>query len=398
MSSVPFAVPFSELVEVNPPTPVPGKLVPFVGMEDVSEDSQLLRVRERKMSELSPGQPAFRDGDVLFAKITPCMENGKGAYVHSLEGRNAFGSTEFHVLRVRSGNSSKFVYHWTRSHRLRLAAEAMMTGSAGQRRVPAEFFNRFFIPAFPFEEQQRIAEILGTIDESIRLGEVLSRKLMRSRNAAAVQLNADVETARKPISVLCERIVDCPHTTPNFCDYGLLVARTSNIRDGKFITAGASRVSEQEYSQRIARLEPKPDDIIFCREAPVGEAFVIPDGMKICLGQRTTLLRTERTEILPGYLLEQIYSDDFKKQLASAVSGTTNPHLNVQDIPRLLISVPDIDTQRRILRILGGFSSRIDLLDESISQLKQVRTGLMDDLLTGMVRVTDGGMERVGTD
>ena len=74
----------------------------------------------------------------------------------------------------------------------------------------------------------------------------------------------------------CSLIVDCPHTTPTFRDEGILVARTANIRDGRFVVEGASYVDEQEFRTRILRAEPQAGDVIFTREAPVGEAFVVP--------------------------------------------------------------------------------------------------------------------------
>src|SRR5919199_6181399 len=96
-----------------------------------------------------------------------------------------------------------------------------------------------------------------------------------------------------PLERVCLNVIDCPHTTPVFRNDGVLVARTSNIRNGNFDVLSASFVSEQEYRQRVARLEPQPGDVIFTREAPVGEAFIVPVGMRICLGQRTMLLRPD---------------------------------------------------------------------------------------------------------
>src|SRR5947209_12826916 len=108
-------VPFSDLVELNPRPKVLGATAPFIGMEDVSESGHIIQIRERSTRAGSSGLSTFEDGDILFAKITPCMENGKGALVHGLFGKVGLGSTEFHVLRARPGVSNKYIYHWTRS-------------------------------------------------------------------------------------------------------------------------------------------------------------------------------------------------------------------------------------------------------------------------------------------
>ena len=85
------------------------------------------------------------------------------------------------------------------------------------------------------------------------------------------------------IGAVCSLVVDCPQYHPIFRGEGTLVARTTNIRDGRFNLQGASYVDEKEYLARIVRAEPRAGDLIFTREAPVGEAFVVPTWMRICL-------------------------------------------------------------------------------------------------------------------
>ena len=91
---------------------------------------------------------------------------------------HGLGSTEFHVLRARSTISDRYLYHLTRTSHFRLRGEGMMSGSAGQRRVPTEFFGRYAVRMPSLEEQRRIAEILDTIDETIRATERVIAKLM----------------------------------------------------------------------------------------------------------------------------------------------------------------------------------------------------------------------------
>lgn len=156
------------------------------------------------------------------------------------------------------------------------------------------------------------------------------------------------------VGAACLLIVDCPHTTPTFRDEGILVARTTNIRDGRFVVEGASYVDEQEFRTRILRAEPQAGDVIFTREAPVGEAFVVPPGMQVCLGQRVMLLRPDPSLLDPIYLLSQISSGFVRSRIATLTAGTTNPHLNVGEVRSFLLPVPPIDEQRRIAEILGG--------------------------------------------
>jgi type I restriction enzyme S subunit len=191
----------------------------------------------------------------------------------------------------------------------------------------------------------------------------------------------------KSLDAVCLNVVDCPHTTPVFRREGVLIARTSNIRNGIFDIPAASYVSEQEYRQRITRLEPQSGDIIFTREAPVAEAFIIPECMQICLGQRTMLLRPSPEKAHPGYILAQIYSGTVKVRINQLVGGTTNPHLNVGDVRSFLLPVPPLQEQAQIAAILDVHNDRIHTEEVYRDKIVLQKKGLMHDLLTGKVRV-----------
>ncbi len=121
------------------------------------------------MKEVERGYTYFANGDVLFAKITPCMENGKCALAYGLQNNTGFGSTEFHVIRAGSTVSSEWIYYFIRQETVRQEAKRHMTGSAGQQRVPASFVAKIEVPLPPLPEQQRIAGILSRADRLRRL-------------------------------------------------------------------------------------------------------------------------------------------------------------------------------------------------------------------------------------
>ncbi|OLE51313.1 MAG: hypothetical protein AUG51_23610 [Acidobacteria bacterium 13_1_20CM_3_53_8] len=140
----------TDLADINPPVSVdglsPDSSVSFIPMADVSDKGQWTNRQTRKLCEVRSGYTAFKEGDVLLAKITPCMENGKGCHAVGLENSVGFGSTEFHVLRAKSDVDARFVFHWSQSEMLRRQAEAKMIGSAGQQRVPVTLTNSAALP------------------------------------------------------------------------------------------------------------------------------------------------------------------------------------------------------------------------------------------------------------
>ncbi|MBU4010630.1 MAG: restriction endonuclease subunit S, partial [Proteobacteria bacterium] len=176
-----FYKPITAIAEVNPSVSISGLpddfLISFVGMADVSEGGRLINKHDRLLRDVKFGFTRFIEGDVLFAKITPCMENGKGALAKCLRNKTGFGSTEFHVLRNKQNGDACFIYQILQSPDFRLKAEARMTGSAGQKRVPSDFFDFYktFIPT-SLAEQRKIARILSTVDAVIEKTEAAIAK------------------------------------------------------------------------------------------------------------------------------------------------------------------------------------------------------------------------------
>ena len=144
-------VPIAAVAEVNPRTPErvtsdKDLVVDFVPMSRLSEHGYVETNGSRPLLEVSKGYTYFENGDVIVAKITPCMENGKAAFVQGLPTGIAFGSTEFHVLRPRPDIDGRYLFYMVWNPFFRREAEGNMTGSAGQKRVPTKFFDRFEIP------------------------------------------------------------------------------------------------------------------------------------------------------------------------------------------------------------------------------------------------------------
>lgn len=160
----------SEICIINPNKSELGKindhtLVSFIPMNSVSETGAIDSGQTREYHEVKTGYTYFRENDVLFAKITPCMENGKGAVARNLCNGIGFGSTEFHVLRpIGHLTDSEWLYRLTSLPDFRINAEKNMTGSAGQKRVPTSFFDKFSVGLPPLALQQKYAKIVKQIE------------------------------------------------------------------------------------------------------------------------------------------------------------------------------------------------------------------------------------------
>ena len=165
----------SEIAEVNPRLEVPAheasSTVSFVPMTAVEAETGAIDLsRTKHLSDVRKGYRYFRARDVLFAKITPCMENGKMAVVPRLEHGIGFGSTEFHVLRPHREISPDYLYRFVSAAPFRRDAEHHMTGAVGQRRVPTSYLAEQRIPLPPAKEQRRIAAKIDELFSALEAG------------------------------------------------------------------------------------------------------------------------------------------------------------------------------------------------------------------------------------
>lgn len=158
------------ICDINPPTPFPKEIdeVTFLPMECIS-DTYGTVINQRTIASSTKGYTKFKNGDVIFAKITPCMQNGKCAVVNNLHNGYGLGSTEFHVFRTKSNNLlPEYLHCLLRMRLLRTAAMNYFTGSSGQQRVNTEFFDNLYIPLPSIDVQKKIVEHISTMKKVMK--------------------------------------------------------------------------------------------------------------------------------------------------------------------------------------------------------------------------------------
>lgn len=170
---------------------------------------------------------------------------------------------------------------------------------------------------------------------------------------------------------VCELIVDCPHSTANDEGNGFPLIRTPNIGKGRLILEGVHRVSQEVYDKRNLRAVPQDDDLIFAREAPAGNVAVIKNVEKVCLGQRTVLLRPNKALVNPDFLAYYLLSPQQQYGLLGTANGATVAHVNIPTIRNLKIDVPDLDKQVKIAGIISAYDNLIENNQKQIKLLEE---------------------------
>jgi type I restriction enzyme, S subunit len=187
----------SEVANVNPKIPFKESIhdeleIQFLPMKLVEEIMNKFHLTEtKKFKEAQKGSyTPFINGDVIFAKVTPCMENGKIAVVENLKNGIGYGSSEFHVIRCFDELLNKYFFYFIVQDKFRNEAANAMTGAVGLRRVPKQFIEKYFIPLPPIEEQQQIIQeiesrlsvcdkIEETITNSLKQAEALRQSILK---------------------------------------------------------------------------------------------------------------------------------------------------------------------------------------------------------------------------
>ena len=167
---------------------------------------------------------------------------------------------------------------------------------------------------------------------------------------------------------ICDLIVDCEHKTAPTQETGYPSIRTPNIGPGYFILESVKRVSKETYRLWTRRAIPKQGDLIMAREAPVGNVAIIPPDLNPCLGQRTLLIRCNKTKAAPAYVSYLLNGPQVQGTIYGMTNGVTVPHLNMKDVRTLPIpEIPPLPTQRKIASILSAYD---DLIENNLRRIK----------------------------
>lgn len=266
----------------------------------------------------------------------------------------------------------------------------------------------YFLPKIPVAEQQKIATILSSVDNVIEKTRAQIDKLKDLKTGMMQELLTkgightefkDSPVGRIPVEwevlaleSIVESIVDCEHKTAPYVENSeFLVVRTSNVRDGVIVYDDMRFTTGEAFREWTKRAVPTGGDVLFTREAPAGESCMVPAGVKICMGQRMVLLRPKVDKVYPDYFSLYLTSEAAKLAIYELSIGTTVTRINIEDIKRIPCVVPPVKEQREIHLKVSSVQSVITKKELFLSSSESIKKALMQDLLTGKVRVKLSG-------
>lgn len=241
------------------------------------------------------------------------------------------------------------------------------------------------IPIPPLNEQSRIVarieELFSELDNSVSTLQKTKEQLAVYRQAVLKDAFDSINADSVCIQDVCEKIIDCPHSTPKWTRDGYLCLRTTNFRRGYLDLSEPNYVSKDTFDARNQRLIPMPGDVLYSREGAIlGLACIIPSDTYVCLGQRMMLLRAGN-KLSNMYLMHFLNSPRLTNFVASVTGGSASPHVNVGDIKNFQMPFPDINEQGKIVEFIESRLSVCDSIDHTVDTALQQAEAMRQSIL-----------------
>ena len=359
-------------------------LVSFVPMAAVNAEQGIIaNPIDRPFSEVRKGFTPFSNGDVIFAKITPSMENGKAAIASELTNGFGFGSTEFHVMRPKDSVVADWIFHFIRQQSFRDEAKGSFTGTAGQLRVPEKFILNTDIPLAPVPEQQRIISKIKSLFEQSRTARTALRRVpvLMSQFRRAVLASA---TSGRLTEEWREMHPDAPEHRS--------VSLREVATEFRYGTSAKSQKTGEVPVLRMGNIQDKKldwNDLVFTSDKNEIEKYKLTTGDVLFnrtnspeLVGKTAIYKGERPAIYAGYLIKVKCSDallpdylnyclnspagrDWASQVKS--DGVSQSNLNAQKLANFEFDLPPIEEQVEIVSRVEKLFTQADIIEQAAS-------------------------------
>ena len=384
-------VKLGEICEINPTRPRglsrdDDSQTTFVPMPSV--DARLGKITSpeiRPFSEVRKGYTYFEENDVLFAKISPCMENGKHSIASDLIDSFGFGTTEFHVLRAGSLVIPGWIHKFLRQPKISEEAVEHFSGSVGQQRVPAEYLSNLEILLPPLPEQKRIVGILSdrlTAIDKARTATETQLKAAKALPAAYLRQVFDSPEAQKwkrkklgDIALISGGIQKTPHRFPSSFHRSYLTVR--NVQRGWLDLSTVERFEITLGELERCRLECGDLLIVEGNGSVdhIGRNAIYRGEPEDCIHQNHLIrVRLDQTKDDPDFLSFYLNSDFGKKQMLEKAMTTTGLHtLSVSKIQQMEAPIISLENQRKITLEIKERLLTVTKLERSLqSQLNTI--------------------------
>lgn len=362
--------------------------VSFVEMKDLTDGKRYCEPsQERNLS----GGSKFQNGDTLFARITPCLENGKICQVRNLKNDVGFGSTEFHVLRGRENTSdTNFVFYLSRWKEVRDHAELNFDGTSGRQRVPKQAFDDLILNLPPLTEQKAIASILSSLDDKIDLLQRQNATLEAMAETLFRQWfveEAKEEWETKKLKEIVLHVKPGTNYQPQRVATGIPFLNVRNLKNGFLDLSDTTFITIDEYRRVHKVWQPEENDILISRIGTLGEVAAISKrDLPVAVHYNMINLKAKSTSFQFLYFL--LKSNYFQEIYFANVRQSVQEYVAIEDVENIDIKLPfSSEDFKEKEKTFVQYFTKISSNESQIRTLTTLRDVLLPKLMSGEVRV-----------
>ena len=396
-----------DVAEVNPRKPVlgvdPDRLVTFIPMASVAENLAGIRTSEqRPFREVSNGYTYFEENDVLFAKITPCLQNGKHALATGLTSGIGFGTTEFHVIRPGAGIDPRHLFRVLTQQPNIDKCTKSFAGTAGQQRVQPDTLKSLTFLLPPLAEQRTIAAVLDSIDgaierteEVIAATEALRDSLLHELLTRGVPgwhtewkevpgigtIPADWHVVR--LGDVCEPpqygagAAARPYD-PNLPRY----VRITDLTDDGELSPEDPRSADP---LQVAGYELRDGDLLFARSGSVGRTYLYREADGPCVYAGYLIkFRADPGRVLPSFLEAWTHSQPYFRWIETVARRGAQTTINAREYSRMSLPLPQLHEQNAISEMLEAVDASLANVKNTLMIYRSIKSSAAETLLSGM--------------
>lgn len=380
----------TDFIEFNPRMSIKkGTIATKVAMDKLQPFTK--KIPDSEKASFSGGSK-FRNGDTIMARITPCLENGKTAFVDILgKDEVAFGSTEFIVMRAREGISDpQFIYYLATSPWFRNIAIKSMVGSSGRQRVQQSVLDDLVLNVPPLEEQKKITSFLCVLDQKIALNNEINDNLEQQVQAYFQELFVDNADPAWTLGTISDLGTVVGGSTPSkskpeyYTEDGIawITPKDLSINKAKFISHGENDITELGLKNSSASIMPE-GTVLFSSRAPIGY-------IAIASGEVTT--NQGFKSVVPKPEIGTAYVYCFLKHnlpvIEGMASGSTFKEVSGSTMKNVPAVIPDTETLTCFNDFCAPIFAHQRILEEQNQSLAALRDSLLPKLMSGEIDVS----------
>ena len=330
-------------------------------------------------SEIGSHKFAVLKDSVVYSLLNPRIPR----FAKIAGGQRVVCSTEFAVLQPDSSLSLDFLYCFVSSPNFQEQVRSLAKGTTKSReRIDNKEIDKIHFKLPPLPEQKRIVDLISSVDSYIEALQQQLESAKRSRNAVLHKLLTvgEDDWEYKILSDICE-VRDGTHDSPKPSDKGFALVTSKNIKDGRLDLESAYLISPQDYEEVNKRSKVEQYNLLISMIGTIGEVIVIEGEPDFAIKNVGLLKSTE--PILSRYLCHYLGSQLGKNAISLSVSGSTQKFISLGKLRALPVLYPPMEDQKAIVEAMSLFDQQISKNLEVTARIKNLRSSLLSDLLSG---------------